>query len=142
MTHSPPSFPHSSIQQVSDTVQPDIPPWLETALEEMRSMKPYKTSRFAGLMRFSAVDGDTGLPVRIDLASLPAGSPPPENFINPATGEKQIVKWMWQPRIRCDDCPGKLYTAVPVDTIGRFEIHLKNKKHKQQVDSRLAGNGN
>lgn len=89
-------------------------------------------------MRFSAVDAETDGPVRIDHTALPAGSPPPENFANPATGEKQVVKWMWQPRIRCDDCPGKLYTAVREDTIGKFEIHLKNRKHKAQVDARLA----
>jgi len=89
-------------------------------------------------MRFSAVDAETDGPVRIDHTALPAGSPPPENFTNPATGEKQVVKWMWQPRIRCDDCPGKLYTAVREDTIGKFEIHLKNRKHKAQVDARLA----
>ncbi|KEQ83162.1 SNF5-domain-containing protein [Aureobasidium pullulans EXF-150] len=119
-----------------DGATPDIPSWLQTALLEMHRL--YPTSRFSGLMRFSAVDAETDGPVRIDHTALPAGSPPPENFTNPATGEKQVVKWMWQPRIRCDDCPGKLYTAVREDTIGKFEIHLKNRKHKAQVDARLA----
>ncbi|KAI5206592.1 hypothetical protein AUEXF2481DRAFT_8609 [Aureobasidium subglaciale EXF-2481] len=119
-----------------DGATPDIPPWLETALVEMHRL--YPTSRFSGLMRFSAIDANTDNPVRIDHTSLPAGSPPPANFTNPSTGEKQIVKWMWQPRIRCDDCPGKLYTAVKEDTIGKFEIHLKNRKHKAQVDARIA----
>lgn len=101
----------------------------------------YPTSRFGGLMRFSAIDAETGGPVRIDYTSLPPGSPPPEDFTNPATGEKQTVKWMWQPRIRCDDCPGKLYTAVAEKTIEKFEVHLKNKKHKAMVEERLAKEG-
>jgi SWI/SNF-related matrix-associated actin-dependent regulator of chromatin subfamily B protein 1 len=98
----------------------------------------YPTSRFSGLMRFSAINALTDKSVSIDHTSLPAGSPPPANFTNPATGEKQEVKWMWQPRIRCDDCPGKLYTAVREDTVGKFEPHIKNRKHKAMVDARLA----
>lgn len=89
-------------------------------------------------MRFSPVDAATGKPVRIDCTSLPPGSAPPDPITNPETGEKQVVKWMWQPRIRCDDCPGKLYTAMPEQTIEKFEVHLKNKKHKAMVEERLA----
>ncbi|KAG9976673.1 SNF5-domain-containing protein, partial [Aureobasidium melanogenum] len=122
-----------------DSATPDIPPWLKTALAEMHRM--YPTSRFSGLMRFAAIDPATDKPIPIDHASLPAGSPPPANYTNRATGEKQEVKWMWQPRIRCDDCPGKLYTAMREDTIGKFELHIKNRKHKAMVDARLAASG-
>ncbi|KAG9554589.1 hypothetical protein KCU77_g19416, partial [Aureobasidium melanogenum] len=101
----------------------------------------YPTSRFSGLMRFAAIDPATDKPIPIDHASLPAGSPPPANYTNRATGEQQEVKWMWQPRIRCDDCPGKLYTAMREDTIGKFELHIKNRKHKAMVDARLAASG-
>ncbi|KAH0163672.1 SNF5-domain-containing protein, partial [Aureobasidium melanogenum] len=122
-----------------DSATPDIPPWLKTALAEMHRM--YPTSRFSGLMRFAAIDPATDKPIPIDHASLPAGSPPPANYTNRATGEKQEVKWMWQPRIRCDDCPGKLYTAMREETIAKFELHIKNRKHKAMVDARLAASG-
>ncbi|KEQ72069.1 SNF5-domain-containing protein [Aureobasidium namibiae CBS 147.97] len=132
----------ASTNKVSNTLspsQPDIPPWLEEALAEMHRL--YPTSRFSGLMRFSAIDALTDKSVTIDHTSLPAGSPPPANFTNPATGEKQEVKWMWQPRIRCDDCPGRLYNAAREDTVGKFELHIKNRKHKAMVDARLAAAG-
>lgn len=105
-------------------------------MEELHSAHP--ASRFVALMRFSSVDADTGGPVRLDHSSLAPGSSPPANFINPATGENQKVKFMWQPRIRCDDCPGKLYTAMPEKTVEKFEVHLKNRKHKAMVEERLA----
>lgn len=89
-------------------------------------------------MRFSAVDADTGGPARFDHTSLPAGSSPPSPVAHPETGVKQRIKWMWQPRIRCDDCPGKLYTALPEDTVEKFEVHLKNKKHKAAVEDRIS----
>ncbi|KAH0260616.1 SNF5-domain-containing protein, partial [Aureobasidium melanogenum] len=122
-----------------DSATPDIPDWLKDALAEMHRM--YPTSRFSGLMRFAAIDPATDKPIPIDHASLPAGSPPPANYTNRATGEKQEVKWMWQPRIRCDDCPGKLYTAMREETIAKFELHIKNRKHKAMVDARLAASG-
>lgn len=54
-----------------------------------------------------------------------AGDSPPEGF-----------KVQYLPRIRCIDCPGKLYTAVKDRVVDDFEVHLKNKKHKEQVLNR------
>ncbi|KZS96944.1 hypothetical protein SISNIDRAFT_450717 [Sistotremastrum niveocremeum HHB9708] len=39
-------------------------------------------------------------------------------------------------RIKCQDCPGKLYIPGPEETLGNFEIHLQNRQHKQRVTSR------
>ncbi|KAI3621498.1 swi-snf complex subunit [Moniliophthora roreri] len=41
-------------------------------------------------------------------------------------------------RIKCIDCPGKLYHPGPGETLSNFEIHLKNRQHKQRVHERLA----
>lgn len=40
------------------------------------------------------------------------------------------------PRIRCLDCPGKLYNAGPEQSVTNFEQHLKNKGHMQNVAKR------
>ncbi|CAG8627324.1 11846_t:CDS:10 [Dentiscutata erythropus] len=39
-------------------------------------------------------------------------------------------------RIKCFDCPGKLYQPGPDLTLGNFEIHLKNKSHRMAVEKR------
>jgi len=46
---------------------------------------------------------------------------------------------MYLPRIRCHDCPGKLYTPGPEMTVGNFEVHLKNRQHRERVDGRVGG---
>lgn len=40
------------------------------------------------------------------------------------------VKFRWMPRIRCHDCPGKLYTPGPDKTVENFLMHLKNRGHR------------
>lgn len=47
------------------------------------------------------------------------------------------VEFAFLPRIRCLDCTGKLYTPGPDETVGNFEVHLRNSKHKQVVQARL-----
>ncbi|KAI9047895.1 hypothetical protein LZ554_007697 [Drepanopeziza brunnea f. sp. 'monogermtubi'] len=46
-----------------------------------------------------------------------------------------VNKYMFLPRIRCNDCPGKLYTPGPERTVGNFEVHLRNRQHR---DKRFA----
>ena len=45
----------------------------------------------------------------------------------------------WVPRIKCNDCPGKQYTAARNNAAENFEIHLKNRQHQQRVDNRVKG---
>lgn len=71
-------------------------------------------------MRHGAVDQTTGQPVRLEQgAALPAN-----------------CKYQFMPRIKCHDCPGKLYTAGPEQTVVNFEVHLKNRGHRAKVDER------
>ncbi|KAI0795518.1 hypothetical protein C8Q75DRAFT_746367 [Abortiporus biennis] len=42
-------------------------------------------------------------------------------------------------RIKCLDCPGKLYTPGPGETLQNYEVHLKNRKHRQTVNARVNG---
>ncbi|KIL61748.1 hypothetical protein M378DRAFT_82151 [Amanita muscaria Koide BX008] len=39
-------------------------------------------------------------------------------------------------RLRCLDCPDKLYMLGP----SNYEVHLKNRYHRQRVAKRLDGN--
>jgi SWI/SNF-related matrix-associated actin-dependent regulator of chromatin subfamily B protein 1 len=76
-------------------------------------------------MRHSAVDVFTETPT----AAPAAGQVIPPN-----------IKFMYLPRIRCHDCPGKLYTPGPGMTVENFEVHLKNRQHREKVDARAARN--
>jgi SWI/SNF-related matrix-associated actin-dependent regulator of chromatin subfamily B member 1 len=42
------------------------------------------------------------------------------------------------PRIRCMDCPGKLYNAGPEHTVSNFELHLRNRVHVTNVAKRTG----
>ncbi|TQN73092.1 SWI/SNF chromatin-remodeling complex subunit snf5 [Colletotrichum shisoi] len=97
---------------------PPPPEWLKNCLQQLKTTYPF--DNFEGMMKYSAINPDTEMPI-----SVPAGSQPPEG-----------AKWMFLPRIRCLDCPGKLYTPGPEMTAGNFEVHLRNKQHRQKVDAR------
>ncbi|KAJ1595816.1 hypothetical protein NDA14_003893 [Ustilago hordei] len=43
-------------------------------------------------------------------------------------------------RVRCLDCPGKLYTPGPGESLNNFEIHLRNRLHRANVNKRVYGN--
>jgi SWI/SNF-related matrix-associated actin-dependent regulator of chromatin subfamily B protein 1 len=74
-------------------------------------------------MRYSAVNAAT---------EMPCPTPQPGQ-------STEGIKYMYLPRIRCHDCPGKLYTPGPDTTVGNFEVHLKNRQHRERVDSRSGG---
>ncbi|KAI0907501.1 SNF5-domain-containing protein [Ustulina deusta] len=102
---------------------PPPPAWLVSALEQFRQEDAYKNDQFEGIMRYSAVDTNTGAPF-----PLPQGGHP----IPPH------VRFYFLPRIRCLDCPGKLYTPGPDSSASNFEVHLKNRNHKERVEARLS----
>lgn len=77
-------------------------------------------------MRYCAVHAETEL-------AMPS--------VRPEQPVPSGVKFMYLPRVRCLDCPGKLYTPGPDTTIINFEVHLKNKAHREKVDSRIARSG-
>ncbi|KAL1961143.1 hypothetical protein VTO42DRAFT_3088 [Malbranchea cinnamomea] len=103
---------------------PPPPAWLTRGLENLRRM--YPRDSFEGVMRYTAVDPNTGVP--IPNASAAAATLKP--------GQKLVYKYF--PRIRCHDCPGKLYTPGPAMTVDNFEVHLKNRLHKERVEERHA----
>ncbi|KAI1824792.1 hypothetical protein F4861DRAFT_538626 [Xylaria intraflava] len=100
---------------------PPPPVWLVSALDQFKQEDAYKNDQFEGIMRYSAVDTNTGMPYPHQ-----AGQPTPPH-----------VRFYFLPRIRCLDCPGKLYTPGPDTSASNFEVHLKNKAHKERVEARL-----
>ncbi|KAH8653058.1 hypothetical protein BGZ60DRAFT_419478 [Tricladium varicosporioides] len=102
-------------------VPPPPPSWLTAGLTSL--LTTYPSDRFEGVMRYSAVNSTTEVP----CPAPPAGQPTPEG-----------IKYMYLPRIRCHDCPGKLYTPGPETTVGNFEVHLKNRQHRERVEARVA----
>jgi len=71
-------------------------------------------------MKYSPVDPHTELPIQ----QQPGQPLPPD------------TKYMFLPRVRCKDCPGKLYTPGADMTASNFEIHLKHNKHREKVNKR------
>ncbi|KAI1771368.1 SNF5-domain-containing protein [Hypoxylon cercidicola] len=104
-------------------VPPPPPAWLVAALEKFKQEPAYANDHFEGVMRYSAVDTNTGMPVAL---------PQPGQPVVPN------IRFYFLPRIRCLDCPGKLYTPGPDMSASNFEVHLKNKLHKEKVELRLA----
>lgn len=45
---------------------------------------------------------------------------------------------MYLPRIRCNDCPGKVYTSAPGKVEEDFEVHLRNRAHRERVAERVS----
>ncbi|KAI1335749.1 hypothetical protein F5Y15DRAFT_397023 [Xylariaceae sp. FL0016] len=103
---------------------PPPPEWLVEALAQFKKSSTYANDQFEGIMRYSAVDTTSGNP-----------------FPLPQNGQQvpPHVKFYFLPRIRCLDCPGKLYTPGPDTSAQNFEVHLKNKAHKERVEQRLQG---
>ena len=73
-------------------------------------------------MRYTAVSTDTDEPF-----TLRPDAPPPPN-----------TKYCYYPRIKCKDCPGKLYTPDVTLGVNNFEVHLKNRHHRSRVEQRTA----
>lgn len=101
-------------------MQPPPPNWLAAGLSKLKQSHP--NDSFEGVMRYSAVDTETLAPVA-NPNNLQAG---------------QNIKYQYLPRIRCHDCPGKLYTPGPGMTVDNFEVHLRNRQHKERVEERLT----
>jgi len=100
-------------------LKPPPPPWLQEALQALQVN--YPNDLFEGCMKNAAVRRDTNEILRQDNATEP------EN-----------IKHQWLPRIKCIDCPGKLYTAGPDNPAGNFEVHLRNRAHMGKVEARIA----
>jgi SWI/SNF-related matrix-associated actin-dependent regulator of chromatin subfamily B protein 1 len=96
-----------------NTDPPAVPSWLCAELDALRVT--YPTSNINPVMMFSAVDAKTSVVLQL-RSDLPAPTHPG-------------VLYTYLPRIRCMDCPGKLYTPP----MANFEIHLKNRWHKAAV---------
>jgi len=107
--------------QIDDTAQPPPPPWLAEALDGLRKTHPRDS--FEGWMKPLPADKRTGQQIKPDdMEHTP----------------KEAIVQKWFPRIKCLDCPGKVYTAKPGDVVDNFMVHLKNRAHRERVDARLG----
>ena len=75
-------------------------------------------------MKAYPIDPSTNLPVKPD-------QPTPDN-----------VKFQYLPRIKCNDCPGKVYSAGTQEApTENFEVHLRNRLHKEKAEAKRRGSG-
>ncbi|KAL8728255.1 MAG: hypothetical protein Q9181_005410 [Wetmoreana brouardii] len=114
----PPSQENPITTDLFSSPQPAPPPWLTQALQKLQ--QSYPQDAFEGTMRYTAVSTTTDQPV-----SLSKDQP------------QEDVKYMYYPRIKCKDCPGKLYTPGPEMGVNNFEVHLKNRLHREKVEKRV-----
>jgi len=125
-------LPHGHIGRVEagpppppgQTLPPPPPPptWLTQALASAQTR--YPSDSFETMMKHTPIDRSTDAII---------------TNLQPGQGN---VRWFYLPRIRCHDCPGKLYTPGPLMTIENFEVHLKNRAHRDRVAARIGGGGN
>ncbi|KAF8454634.1 hypothetical protein BDZ91DRAFT_747453 [Kalaharituber pfeilii] len=102
---------------------PPTPDWLLAGLQDLQKSHP--NDNFEGIMKYTALDGITDQPITAN---------------NPPTDPNNI-KHKWFPRIRCHDCPGKLYTPGPERTVDNFKLHLINRGHRAKVEERVRAQG-
>ena len=79
-------------------------------------------------MRYTPVSTVTDMPISL-RSNAPSEHSPPDH------------KFMYYPRIKCLDCPGKLYVPGPEMGVSNFEVHLKNRLHRELVERRLRDRG-
>ncbi|CBY02183.1 similar to SWI-SNF complex subunit (Snf5) [Plenodomus lingam JN3] len=109
---------------------PPPAPWVQQALAELQERHPEHlfepTMRYV-VMNEAYVNPETkkteSKAVKQD--NLDDSAPLPPNH-----------KAYFLPRIRCLDCPGKLYNAGPEQTVSNFELHLKNRQHLNNLGKR------
>lgn len=92
-------------------------------------MKPYLISRLTDQILRGAENPSPGSPAP-SAASLTSSG---------VKDGEQGAKIMFLPRIRCNDCPGKVYTTMPGTVVQDFEVHLKNRNHRARVEERKGG---
>lgn len=107
-------------------MQPEPPSWLHQALAKLQLT--YPDDLFEGTMRYTAVSTVTDMPISLRPNGPNEPSPPD-------------TKFMYYPRIKCLDCPGKLYTPGPETGVNNFEVHLKNRLHREKVERRVRDKG-
>ena len=101
-------------------LQPSPPPFLAHAVRALR--EEHSDASIEGIMHPCLVDINTGA-MRTD--NLEAGQSAPPGF------RLQLL-----PRIKCHDCPGKVYDAKPGTVVDDFKAHMKNRLHRQGVELR------
>ena len=101
--------------------QPSPPAYLTNALAALQVKYPH--DQFEGTMRYTLVSTLTDTPISVN-----SDEPKPSN-----------PQYYYYPRIKCKDCPGKLYTPGPLAGADNFEVHLKNRQHRDKVAMRLNG---
>ncbi|SMR53492.1 unnamed protein product [Zymoseptoria tritici ST99CH_1E4] len=113
-----------------DEAPPPPPPWLTSAITSLRQR--YPSDNFHPLMKAYALHTTASGAEELK----PCGNFSPD-LVRPGDLPPQGMTCKWLPRIRCVDCPGKLYTAVEGRVAGDFEVHLKNRKHLAMVAKRV-----
>ena len=76
-------------------------------------------------MRYTAVSTITDLP----------------KYVRPNGPLPSDTNSMYHPWIKCLDCPGKLYFPGPETSVNNFEVHAKNRTHREKVLKRVKGEG-
>ncbi|KAK4058040.1 SWI/SNF chromatin-remodeling complex subunit [Microbotryomycetes sp. JL221] len=144
--------------QTPDLPFVDVGSGSESSASESGPPTPRRPGTAAGSVARPAQQQPSAVPAAASPtkpAAAPQPAPEPEPWMTDAAHElrsKQIddrfeiiprsrlvegiatTEW----RIRCLDCPGKLYNLGPGKTLDNFAIHFRNKQHRANVDARIG----
>ncbi|KAG5438994.1 hypothetical protein PCANB_002324 [Pneumocystis canis] len=105
-------------------------PRLKEFLASMSSIKSHSSSYSGSISSFLPLP--SWLATALDLLRHSYPHDHFEGFVRQGNTNSEMIV-----RIRCYDCPGKLYIPGPGLTVENFEIHLKNRNHRTRVEERL-----
>ncbi|KAJ6588347.1 hypothetical protein B0H19DRAFT_921992 [Mycena capillaripes] len=156
--------PARELSPVSDASSASDPPVKINGINGAHSAPPQPPPPKV-VEQTAVVHADPPPPVNLPAppATVPTSIPPPAFVPPPASSPPQWLsnamqamqaKWSndkfevilrkvnsaatpeW--RIKCLDCPGKLYTPGPGETLLNYEVHLRNRLHRQRVSERTG----
>ncbi|KAJ7125094.1 hypothetical protein C8R44DRAFT_703175 [Mycena epipterygia] len=114
---------------------PVEPPLTEAAAARKQSSAPVSAPR-------PAADGSTAPSKPIQppqwllnaMQSMQADYPQDKFEVICKSGAANSPEW----RLKCLDCPGKVYITGPGESLTNYELHLKNRLHRQRVNDRIG----
>lgn len=110
-----------TIRCLTVTAQPAPPRFLTEAIQILR--EKYPQASIDGIMYPCQINIDT---IVVTAERLEPGASAPAGY-----------KLKLLPRIRCADCPGRLYEANPMSVVENFTPHMRNRLHRYGVELRL-----
>ncbi|KAG8815945.1 SWI/SNF chromatin-remodeling complex subunit, partial [Serendipita sp. 399] len=128
---SPPPFTPQTSKPSFDKVSLDPP---KVVVQQPTTQQHVLIPRAPSMM-VNGTDGEVGKPEWLvnDMARLRTKYPDSAFYVIRKQPEEGVnPEW----RVKCSDCPQKLYKPGPGESLENFEVHLKNRQHLLRIAQR------